>query len=210
MTVGLCCSGASSQKLPRRLTPPGGSLQAEHLPIFPRQRICLFANIALILSRCAPKVNPRFFEKKLGKKLHPVPLTAAVLTNPLPAVRLQPLYKAPGLRPCVSNVSCSLVLLGTIHPGRSFGRLWELQTVPRSRYVRAAPGYDAHFVIAWFPARYDSGSFPASGPCKFLQRGTMQPPGARRKPNCASLWTHRAAGREPYKEAGASPPAGGL
>lgn len=58
MTVGFCCSGASSQKHPRRLTPPGGSLQAGDHPIFPRQRIWLIAKIGLILSCCGGKVNP--------------------------------------------------------------------------------------------------------------------------------------------------------
>ena len=68
MIVQLRCSGASSRKFPHRLTPPGGSLQAGHPSIFPRQRIWLIANIALILSLYAPKVNPRLFWKKSRQK----------------------------------------------------------------------------------------------------------------------------------------------
>ena len=69
MTVGLCCSGASSQKFPRRLTPPGGSLHAEDLPIFPRQRICF------VCLNCAYSIMPRprsqppsFFSREKGGK----------------------------------------------------------------------------------------------------------------------------------------------
>ena len=70
MIVQPRCSGASSRKFPHRLTPPGGSLQAGHPSIFPRQRIWLIANIALILSLYAPKVNPdfsAFLKKSLAK-----------------------------------------------------------------------------------------------------------------------------------------------
>ena len=107
MTVGLCCSGASSQKLPRRLTPPGGSLQAEHLPIFPRQRICLFANIALILSRCAPKVNPLLFQRKSRQKaFYWVPYTLAALLDVCGSCRLCRAHGTSGLRPGTMHTLC--------------------------------------------------------------------------------------------------------
>src|SRR5699024_4042651 len=60
MTVQPCCSGASSRERPRRLAPPGGSLQAGLGPDFSPSTHMDLIKTGFIVSRCGSEVKHFF------------------------------------------------------------------------------------------------------------------------------------------------------
>lgn len=173
MTVGFCCSGASSQKFPRRLTPPGGSLQAGDHPIFPRQRIWLIAKIGLILSCCDSKVNPLLFspEKFSGGQIFPSAHSGAAVCALCRPARLRRFGLRQGSAParickvCIIRNSffwCCLILKSP----ENFRQIWQIiKTYSRfcfvlcfhipSVYVAVFPVDVAVFVAVKMQARRD-------------------------------------------------------